>query len=229
MKKEKIVVLSGAGVSAESGLKTFRGNNGLWEGYRVEEVATPEAWQANPSIVQEFYNHRRKACKEAEPNGAHLAIANLEKNYEVIVITQNVDDLHERAGRSFVLHLHGELMKSRSTVDANLVYPIKGDRIEMGELCEKGSQLRPHIVWFGESVPLMEQAIHLIRDADIILVIGTSLMVYPAAGLMHYAPNGSKLYLIDPNAMEYDVPNGTVRINEKAVKGMKILLEMLTK
>src|SRR5699024_1889434 len=179
--------------------------------------------------VQEFYNHRRKACKEAEPNGAHLAIASLEKNYEVIVITQNVDDLHERAGSSFVLHLHGELMKSRSTVDANLVYPIKGDRIEMGELCEKGSQLRPHIVWFGESVPLMEQAIHLIRDADIILVIGTSLMVYPAAGLMHYAPNESRLYLIDPNAMEYDVPNGTVRINEKAVKGMKILLEMLTK
>lgn len=229
MKKEKIVVLSGAGVSAESGLKTFRGNNGLWEGYRVEEVATPEAWRANPNMVQEFYNHRRKACQEAVPNGAHKAIASLEKNYEVIVITQNVDDLHERAGSSFVLHLHGELMKSRSTVDAKLVYPIKGDRIEMGELCEKGSQLRPHIVWFGESVPLMEQAIHLIRDADIILVIGTSLMVYPAAGLMHYAPNGSKLYLIDPNAMEYDVPNGTVRINEKAVKGMKILLEMLTK
>lgn len=229
MKKEKIVVLSGAGVSAESGLKTFRGNNGLWEGYRVEEVATPEAWRANPNMVQEFYNHRRKACQEAEPNGAHKAIANLEKNYEVIVITQNVDDLHERAGSSFVLHLHGELMKSRSTVDANLVYPIKSNRIEMGELCEKGSQLRPHIVWFGESVPLMEQAIHLIRDADIILVIGTSLMVYPAAGLMHYAPNGSKLYLIDPNAMEYDVPIGTVRINEKAVKGMKILQEILAK
>lgn len=182
--KKHIVVFTGAGVSAESGLKTFRDSDGLWENYRIEEVATPEAWERNPKLVLEFYNMRRKQCMEAQPNKAHQLIAELEKYYNVSVITQNIDDLHERAGSTNVLHLHGEIMKVRSSVDDNLIYPIKKWNLELGEKCEKGSQLRPHIVWFGEPVPMMEKAIEIVQTADVFIVVGSSLVVYPAAGLL---------------------------------------------
>jgi NAD-dependent deacetylase len=194
---QKVIVLSGAGISAESGLKTFRDSDGLWEGYDVSEVATPEGWRKNPALVLEFYNQRRRQLKEVQPNKAHEALKLLEVKYDVTVITQNVDDLHERAGSTSVLHLHGELKKVRSTGFDHLVYGWDDDLV-LGDQCEKGFQLRPHIVWFGESVPLIDKAADLCQNADIFIVVGTSMQVYPAAGLIGYAPRGSLVYYIDP-------------------------------
>lgn len=197
---KKIVVLTGAGISAESGIATFRASDGLWESHRVEDVASPEGWARNPALVQEFYNQRRAAANKAQPNAGHRALVELEQAYEVVIITQNVDDLHERAGSSRVIHLHGKLNEARSSRYEELVYPLGDkDRIEMGELCERGHQLRPNIVWFGEAVPLIEWAAQHTATADLMLVVGTSLQVYPAAGLLHYLPSGHPLYVIDPS------------------------------
>lgn len=184
---KKLAVLTGAGISAESGLSTFRGEGGLWAGHDVTEVASPEGWSRDQSLVLEFYNQRRKEANRAQPNQAHHLLAELEKFYEVTIITQNVDDLHERGGSKKIIHLHGELSKSRSTKDPQLVYPIAGDELNIGDCCEKGSQLRPHIVWFGEMVPLLEDAAFIVSQADVLAIIGTSLLVYPAASLIHYA------------------------------------------
>ena len=197
---KKLIVLSGAGMSAESGLNTFRNQNGLWNNYRIEEVASPVAWQRNPQVVLDFYNQRRKKLFEVEPNIAHYALVKLENKFDIQIITQNVDDLHERAGSKNVLHLHGELKKARSTVDENLIYKLDGWELNWGDQCEKGSQLRPHIVWFGEPVPNILVASKIVREADIFLVIGTSLAVYPAAGLINEAPIESIKYLVDPSA-----------------------------
>ena len=184
--KQKMVVLTGAGVSAESGLKTFRDSDGLWEGYNIEDVATPRAWRKNPQLVLEFYNYRRKNVLDAMPNAAHNGLADLEKYFDVHIITQNIDDLHERAGSSKVLHLHGEIFKMRSDRDEGLVYDIRGD-MKLGDLAQDGGQLRPNIVWFEEPVPLIEEAIPIVRSADIFVIVGTSLVVYPDAGLVNYA------------------------------------------
>src|ERR1035437_2298844 len=186
--KKKIVVLTGAGVSAESGISTFRDSGGRWEKYRIEDVATPEAFHENPALVLDFYNQRRRQLQEVEPNAAHKALVLLEEKFDVQIITQNVDDLHERAGSTNVLHLHGELLKSRSTKDARLIYQIKGTELNIGDTCELGSQLRPHIVWFGEMVPAIEEAGRISSKADIFIIIGTSLNVYPAAGLVNFTP-----------------------------------------
>lgn len=224
---KKIVVLTGAGISAESGIQTFRDGDGLWHNHRIEEVATPEAWDANPSLVMEFYNQRRRQLFEVEPNAGHKALAKLEQAYEVQIITQNVDDLHERAGSTQVLHLHGELRKVRSTADPSLVYDLPGWELKMGDCCEKGSQLRPHIVWFGEAVPNIVPAVSLARAADLFMVVGTSLKVYPAAGLLQHVPDRVVKYLVDPNALpEYFVPNLQV-IREKAGTGLVELAERL--
>lgn len=199
---KKIVVFTGSGISAESGLRTFRDSGGLWEEYDIYEVATPEAWQRNPQLVQRFYNERRRQVLEAEPNAAHRALADLESAGEVTIITQNVDDLHERAGSKYVVHLHGEIRKARSSRYPNLVYDVDGWEIPPGAMCENGSPLRPHIVWFGEPVPLMQQAMEMVSNASILIIIGTSLEVYPAASLIHYAPRESKKYFIDPEARD---------------------------
>jgi len=199
MKPMHIVVLSGAGMSAESGLRTFRDHNGLWEDYRVEDVATPEAWRDDRELVLRFYNERRKALLAASPNDGHRIIAGWESLHRVSVVTQNVDDLHERAGSTSVLHLHGELMKARSTRNPDLVYPIEGWELKAGDTCELGSQLRPHIVWFGEAVPLLPEAEEMVASADVLVVVGTSLQVYPAAGLAWCAPPSARRILIDPN------------------------------
>lgn len=205
---KRIVILTGAGMSAESGISTFRDSDGLWENHAVEDVATPEGWNRNPELVQKFYNERRKQLYEVEPNAAHKALVRLEEQFETIIITQNVDDLHERAGSKTVLHLHGELKKVRSTCDENLIYPLDGWELKMGDCCEKGSQLRPHIVWFGEAVPAFEPAIELAAKADIFIVIGTSLQVYPAASLIHYVKSDSPKFLIDPKAdLTLKLPN----------------------
>jgi NAD-dependent deacetylase len=217
---EKLVVLSGAGISAESGIPTFRDSNGLWEGYDVMQVATPEGWQADPSLVLDFYNQRRKKALEVRPNRGHEIIAELEKHFDVTVVTQNVDNLHERAGSSHVIHLHGSLFESRSSVDESLVYPIKGWQLNMGHLCEKGSQLRPNIVWFGEMVPMMEVAAGYAGNADIFIVVGTSMVVYPAAGLIHYVPHDSMKYIIDPKLPDIGNLPFTHLIEEKASTGM---------
>ncbi|SNR32757.1 SIR2 family NAD-dependent protein deacylase [Hymenobacter mucosus] len=196
---KKIVALTGAGISAESGLATFRGADGLWEGHRIEDVASPEGWARNPSLVLDFYNQRRRAAREAEPNAGHRALVELAQDFEVVIITQNVDNLHERAGSQQVIHLHGQLFEARSSYFDQLVYPMESDLIELGDLCEKGYQLRPNIVWFGEQVPLMERAIEEAATADAFLVIGTSLQVYPAASLVHYTRPDCPIYIIDPN------------------------------
>jgi NAD-dependent deacetylase len=214
--KKRIVVFTGAGVSEESGIKTFRGNGGLWEEYNIEDVATPQAWAKNPELVLEFYNKRRKQVVNAQPNKAHYGIAALEEQYDVHVITQNIDDLHERAGSKKILHLHGEIRKSRSTVDARMVYEIQGTDLLKGEKCEKGSQLRPHIVWFGEEVPNMDLACTIVQLADILIIVGTSLNVYPAAGLIHYASPECIKYLIDPNAVYFTGVDNLDVITEKA-------------
>ncbi len=198
--KKKIVVLSGAGMSAESGISTFRDSNGLWENHRIEEVASPIAWKRDQELVLRFYNIRRKQLFEVSPNAAHKALVALEKDYDVHIITQNVDDLHERAGSSNVLHLHGELKKARSTVDPSLIYTLDHWELKTGDLCEKKSQLRPHIVWFGEGVPEFEHAVKIASTADIFIIIGTSLVVYPAAGLINFVDEDCPKYLIDPKA-----------------------------
>ena len=194
----KIVVLTGAGISAESGLKTFRDSNGLWEGHDVMEVASPEGFERNPELVLDFYNQRRRQLLEVEPNSAHLALAALEKKHDVVIITQNVDDLHERAGSSKVIHLHGELLKVRSTFDEHLVMDWRTD-LNLGDFCEHNHQLRPHIVWFGEAVPKMDIAIQQVEAGDVVLIIGTSMQVYPAAGLIQYSRPEARIYFVDPN------------------------------
>lgn len=223
--KPKLVVLTGAGISAESGLQTFRDADGLWEGYNVYDVATPEAWRRNPVMVQEFYNIRRKAVLEAEPNAAHNALAKLEEKYDVTIITQNIDDLHERAGSSYIIHLHGIITKSQSEKDPNLTYDIKGWELRIGEKCELGSQLRPHVVWFGEPVPMIEKAAAICSNADIFLVIGTSLQVYPAAGLTDFVPSEAQKFLIDPNAEVGR--NGFQVISRKAGEGVPEIVSQL--
>jgi NAD-dependent deacetylase len=197
---KKIVVFTGAGVSAESGIRTFRDAGGLWEGHDILEVASIEGWHKNPQLVQNFYNLRRKQLLEVSPNAAHYAIAKLEQKFEVTVITQNVDDLHERAGSTHIIHLHGELKKVKSTTHPDYVVTLDGWELKMGDKCPNGGQLRPHIVWFGELVPEMDNAINALHGADLMLVIGTSLQVYPAAGLVDMAPPNCKVYLIDPQA-----------------------------
>jgi len=225
--KTRLVVLSGAGISAESGLATFRDSGGLWEGYKVEDVATPQAWEKNPELVLEFYNQRRKSAAEAKPNEAHQLLAELEKHFEVTIITQNVDDLHERAGSSQVHHLHGELSKSRSTINENFIYEIKGTELNIGDVCEKGSQLRPHIVWFGEAVPMMEIAIEEVEKAEIFIVVGTSLVVYPAAGLVNYTKSSIPIYIIDPKIPSVSKKSNIHFIEEKASVGMKKVYDIL--
>lgn len=225
--KKRIVVLTGAGISAESGIKTFRDSDGLWENYRIEEVATYEAWENNPRLVMEFYNQRRKQLYEVEPNAAHFALVKLEQKYDVQIVTQNVDDLHERAGSTQVLHLHGELKKARSTTDPDLVYEVKGWELKFGDLCEKGSQLRPHIVWFGEAVPAIFTASQIASNADIVMVVGTSMKVYPAAGLIHYVPSQIPKYYIDPNANPISHVHNLIVINEKAGIALPELVEEL--
>ena len=225
---KKIVVLSGAGISAESGISTFRDSNGLWENHRIEDVATPDGWNANPKLVLEFYNQRRKQLFEVEPNEGHKSLVKLEDFYDVQIVTQNVDDLHERAGSSNVLHLHGELKKVRSTIDHNLVYDLDHWELKSGDKCENGSQLRPHIVWFGEAVPNIMLAEENIRKADVLIIVGTSLNVYPAAGLVDLIKEGAKVYLVDPaNVTVNGVENITV-IKAGAVEGLAELVNELS-
>jgi len=224
---KKIVVLSGAGVSAESGIKTFRDSGGLWEGYNVMDVASPEGWANDRELVLNFYNERRKNALSANPNDGHLIIAELEKYFEVTVITQNVDNLHEKAGSTKVLHLHGELFKSRSTLDPNLIYDIDGWELKAGDTCEKGAQLRPHIVWFGEMVPMMDLAVEETITADFFIVIGTSLQVYPAAGLLEYVKSSCPKYIIDPNMPEVPERSNLFLIEEVGSIGMQKVKEKL--
>lgn len=225
--KPKLVVFTGAGISAESGIKTFRDSGGLWEEYDINEVATPQAWEKNKALVLEFYNKRRKQVLESKPNEAHLALVALEKKYDVHIITQNIDDLHERAGSKKVLHLHGEIIKSRSSVDPSLIYKINGSELKLGEKCEKGSQLRPHIVWFGEMVPMMETAYVIAEMADVFLVVGTSMAVYPAAGLIDYTPQHIPKYLVDPSDVKVNGISNLKIIKEKASVGLSILAKEL--
>lgn len=222
---KKLVVLSGAGVSAESGISTFRDNNGLWDNYRIEDVATPDGWNRNQELVLDFYNERRKQAADVKPNAAHYALAELEKHFDVTIVTQNVDNLHEVAGSTKVIHLHGELFKSRSTKDPKLVYDMTGWELKKGDLCELGSQLRPHIVWFGEEVPMMEIAVDVTEQADMFLVIGTSLAVYPAAGLVHYVPIGKRIYIVDPAKPDITLKSNMIFIQEKATTGMQTLIK----
>ncbi len=230
MSKKKIVVLTGAGISAESGIRTFRDSNGLWEEHDIMEVATYDAWLRNKELVIEFYNQRRKQLYEVEPNAGHYAIVKLEEKFDVFVVTQNVDDLHERAGSQKVMHLHGELKKVRSTVDEDLVYELDGWELKIGDKCEKGSQLRPHIVWFGEAVPMIYEAAQLTATADIIIIVGTSLNVYPAAGLVGYAKVGTPVYLIDPGDLSTDHIQNLTFIKEKGCVGVpKLVNELLKK
>ena len=226
--KKKIVVLTGAGVSAESGLSTFRGAGGLWEGHSVMEVASPEGWMSDKEMVLRFYNQRRRQLETVKPNAAHFALVELEKKYDVQIITQNIDDLHERAGSTNILHLHGEIKKARSTVDPSLVFDIGYKDINVGDKCEKGSQLRPHVVWFGENVPEIQNAAQISSGADIFVVVGTSLVVYPAAGLISHVPEGAKKYIIDPSKPEtYGYYTNLEYIVEKATTGTPKLVEEL--
>ncbi len=222
-----IVVFTGAGISAESGLKTFRDSDGLWEEHRIEDVATPEAWRKNPGLVLEFYNQRTKQVLEAQPNPAHQAIKELEKKFTVYVVTQNIDDLHERAGSQHVMHLHGEIRKSRSTFDQNLVSEIEGWELKQGDKCKHGSQLRPHIVWFGEMVPAMDEAVQITSKADLLLIVGTSLEVYPAAGLVMYADDDIAKIIVDPNARNINQINNLTVIKEKAGVALPALVQKL--
>jgi NAD-dependent deacetylase len=224
---KKIVVLTGAGISAESGLKTFRDSDGLWEGYNIEDVATPEAWRRNPVLVQEFYNERRKTVLAAKPNGAHVALAKLEQKYKVTIITQNIDDLHERGGSTDVVHLHGIITRSQSSINPELTYPLEGWEIKMGELCELGSQLRAHVVWFGEDVPMIATAARICQEADIFILVGSSLAVYPAAGLVNYVPRHVPKYIVDPNIPQMSTGSQFIKIEEKAAKGVPALMEEL--
>ncbi len=222
---EHIVILTGAGMSAESGIKTFRDADGLWEGHDVMEVATPEGFTANPELVLDFYNQRRRQLFEVESNQAHFDLVKLETNYKVTIVTQNVDDLHERAGSSNVIHLHGELLKVRSTFDPSAIQEWKTDLV-LGDKCKNGYQLRPHIVWFGEDVPMIEKAVGICETADILIIIGTSMQVYPAAGLMHYVPNNTPMYFIDPKPSIDGKENLTV-IAKPATVGVREIIELL--
>lgn len=225
---KKLVVLTGAGMSAESGISTFRDSGGLWEKYKIDDVATPNAWRRNPALVLDFYNQRRKQLFSVEPNAGHISLAKLEKDFDVHIITQNVDNLHERAGSANVLHLHGELMKVRSTGPGEKVFEVSPDKIEInpGDKCPEGFQLRPHIVWFGEAVPEIENAIRITEQADIFLIIGTSLNVYPAAGLLNYVKAGSPIYLIDPNEIQ-QLPIHINVIPKGASEGMEDFLKLI--
>lgn len=216
---KNLVVLSGAGISKESGIPTFRDNDGLWKKFSFQELATLDAWIHNQDIMLEFYNIRRKEVMESEPNKAHLTLKELEKDFNVQIITQNVDDLHERAGSTNVLHLHGEIRKARSSVDESIIIDIEGSELNPGDLCPLGSQLRPHIVWFGEAVPMMTEAIKIVETADIFLVIGTGLQVYPAASLVHYLPSKAARYIIDPSSHFQDI-RGFKHIQKTAVQGI---------
>lgn len=227
MSKKKLVILTGAGISAESGLKTFRDSDGLWEGYNIEDVATPRAWRKDPQLVLDFYNFRRKNVLDANPNAAHYGLAELEKDFDVTIITQNIDDLHERAGSTNILHLHGEILKMRSERDPELIYPVTGD-IRLGDKAEDGCQLRPHIVWFEEPVPMMELAVPIVNLADLFVVVGTSLVVYPAAGLVNYTRQGIPLFVLDKK-MPYIPDNGFLTCIEKpATEGISLLRSKLT-
>lgn len=225
--KKKLVVLTGAGISAESGIPTFRGEDGLWEGHDVTEVASPQGWAKNRALVLDFYNQRRKAIFESQANEAHKILADLEDHFNVEIITQNIDDLHERGGSSKVLHLHGEIKKARSTVDETLIYELDNWELKEGDQCEKGSQLRPHIVWFGEMVPMIEPAARIASEADIFLVVGTSLKVYPAAGLIHQVGPHVPIYVVDPSIPEYYGNNQITAIAKGAVEGMRELYKEL--
>lgn len=227
--KKRLVVLTGAGISAESGLKTFRDADGLWEGYNIMDVATPEAWNRNPALVQQFYNERRKQVLAAKPNAAHIGLAALEADYKVDIITQNVDDLHERAGSSAILHLHGVITKAQSSANAGLTYPIEGDEIRMGAHCELGSQLRPHVVWFGEEVPMIPVAAEICAQAEIFVLIGTSLAVYPAASLIDFVPDDTIKYIIDPKIPYVQGYRNVFKIEETAVAGVAKLINLLQK
>jgi len=225
---KNLVVLSGSGISAESGIKTFRDMGGLWEEYDVTEVASPVAWARDRSLVLRFYNERRKALLDAEPNAAHLGLKELEKHFEVSIVTQNVDDLHERAGSSKILHLHGEIRKAQCSLDMHKVYDIDGWELEEGDVCEDGHQLRPKIVWFGEAVPAIEEAVPIVNQADILAVIGTSLNVYPAAGLINYTIPGTPIYVIDPGQPVGIANMDVTFINKKAGEGIQDLINLLT-
>lgn len=224
--KKKLVVLTGAGISAESGLKTFRDSDGLWEGFDINEVATATAWRKNKSLVLEFYNMRRRNVADAKPNAAHVALAELETDFDVQIVTQNIDDLHERAGSTHVLHLHGEIFKMRSEKNEELVYPIHGD-IALGDTTEDGAQLRPHIVWFEEAVPMMEPAIELVKSADLFVIVGTSLVVYPAAGLVNYAPWPIPKFIVDRKIPYTSSLYNLTAIEKGAGEGMQELKGLL--
>ena len=224
---KKLVVLTGAGISAESGLKTFRDSDGLWEGYNIEDVATPRAWRRDPQLVLDFYNMRRRNVAAATPNAAHMGLAELEKNFDVYIITQNIDDLHERAGSSNVLHLHGEIFKMRSEKSFGFIKEIRGD-IMLGDCAEDGCQYRPHIVWFEEPVPMIEEAIPIVEGADIFAVVGTSLVVYPAAGLVNYAPFEIPKFIIDKRIPYTSSVVNVTAIEKPATEGVKELMQLLT-
>ena len=228
--RKRLVVLTGAGISAESGIQTFRDSDGLWEQYRIEDVATLEAWERNPELVQQFYNERRAQLYRAEPNPGHIALAEAQEHFDVQIITQNIDDLHERAGSKHVLHLHGELKKSRSSINPNLIYDIEGTELRMGE-CAKddGSQLRPHIVWFGEPVPNLTPAIELVQSADFFAVVGSSLNVYPAAGLIQYTQSQVPLYLVDPKSVSAPTTRKVHFIKAPASQGVPQMIEAIRK
>ncbi len=227
-KPKKIAVLTGAGISAESGIPTFRGSDGLWEGHRIEDVASPEGYRKNPDLVQDFYNQRRKNIRMAQPNAAHLALKELENAYELVIITQNIDDLHERAGSSHIIHLHGEIMKARSLKTGSIYNLTEEQHIVQGDYCPQGGQLRPHIVWFGESVPLLEDAAQHVSQSDIIIIIGTSGVVYPAAGLIHYAPPHADIYIINPDMPEESYLNPRLKLIEQVASvGVRQLVNQL--
>ncbi len=229
MSKKHLVVFTGAGISAESGIKTFRDAGGLWEEFKIEDVATPQAWKKNQDLVLEFYNQRRKQVMEAKPNAAHLLLAELQEYFDVQVVTQNVDDLHERAGSKKVLHLHGEIMKARSSVDPKLVYHLEAAELKKGDICEKNSQLRPHIVWFGEAVTEMDHANYLASQSDLFVVIGTSMNVYPAAGIINFVLPRVPKWVVDPVEFDLDYVNGLKQINKTAVQGAAELKAELLK
>jgi len=220
---KNIVVFTGAGISEESGLGTFRDSDGLWEKYKIEDVATPEAFKKNPSLVLEFYNIRRKQLLNSFPNNAHYALNQLQEKFNLSIITQNIDDLHERSGSKDIVHLHGKLTESKSTID-DKIYPIKGSELNIGDYCKRGGQLRPNVVWFGEDVPNMDVAIHKAREASVFIIIGTSLNVFPAASLIDYATRAERIILIDPNSINYD---GLEVICEKATKAVPELVSSL--
>lgn len=225
--KPHLVVLTGAGISAESGIPTFRGIDGLWEGHRVEDVASPEGWRRNPALVLEFYNQRRKAAVSAQPNRGHEVLAELERSFKITIITQNIDSLHEKAGSTTVIHLHGLICQSRSTKYPNLIYEIDGWELKLGDTCEKGTQLRPNIVWFGESVPMIETAMEICQLADIFAVVGTSLLVYPAAGLIDFVPRAAKKFIIDPQIPAVIDSKQWTAIAQPASTGLDHFAEMI--